>query len=134
MTADAQRSSPLAPRCQAGLAAVGISNPFLSPWASALPAGPTPELFPHIPGGLLHLKGEPERKGCRAEGEEAASGLRGSLQPFKLLNGVQVLPRAPALNGPHSAAAPPCSTPRFTPHRVPAEEAPSPCYRLREGK
>ena len=40
-----------------------------------------------------------------------------------------------SLPGAPSSPSPPCSTPRFTPHRGPAERLlPSPCYRLRDGE
>lgn len=112
----------------------GISSRF--PLAPRLCCPPGPLSGVHTFLAACCAADEPERKGCSVEGEEAASGPPGApLQAFKLLNGVQVLPRPAPPQRSSFTPFPRVFRPRCTPHRVPAEKLlPSSCYRFREGE
>lgn len=70
----------------------GISSCFPPAPQPCCPSGPLSSVHTFL--AACCAEDEPERKGCSVEGEEAASGPPGApLQAFKLLNGVQVLPR-----------------------------------------
>ena len=70
----------------------GISSCFPPAPQPRCPSGPLSSVHTFL--AACCAEDEPERKGCNVEGEEAASGPPGApLQAFKLLNGVQVLPR-----------------------------------------
>lgn len=103
---------------------MGISSHFPPAPGPRCPSGPLSCFHTFL--AACCTEDEPERKGCRAEGEEAASGPPGApLQPFKLLNGVQVLPRPPPPQRSTFSPFPTMLHAQVYPSQGPCREAPA---------
>lgn len=102
----------------------GISSHFPLAPGPRCPSGPLSCVHTFL--AACCTEDEPERKGCRAEGEDAASGLPGApLQAFKLLNGVQVLPRLPPPQRPSFRPFPTVLGTQVYPSQGPCRETPT---------